>query len=69
MAGNIRGRPRKRGEDSGTITLTISREDKRLMKAYALERDVSMSDVLHGWIGRFCLPSGQDAAAAGGEDQ
>lgn len=57
---SIRGRPKKRGADSGTITLTISKEDKRRMKAYALERDVSMSDLLHDWITDFC-PAGNQS--------
>lgn len=48
------GRPRKRADPS-TITLAISKEDKRIVKTYAAEREVTVSDLLHQWIQDFCV--------------
>lgn len=42
---------RKRGDGSTTITLTISAEDKAEAKKMAQERGMSVSDLLHQWIG------------------
>lgn len=45
---------RKRGPGATTITMSISREDKILLKMYALKNCTTSSDILHGWIQRFC---------------
>ena len=36
------------------ITLSISEEDRKLIKHYAVENGVSMSDLLHDWIILHC---------------
>lgn len=47
-------RERKRGTDATTITLAISREDKQLVKAYAISKHTTVSDLLHQWIQNNC---------------
>lgn len=48
------GRSKKRGDDATTITLTISRKDKELVKTWAIRNCVSVSDLLHQWIQEKC---------------
>lgn len=43
-------KPKKRGANATTITLTISREDKVLAKVIAARRGLTVSDLLHFWI-------------------
>lgn len=42
--------------DSGKdrITLSITGEDKLLVKRYALEHNTTVSDLLHNWIQENC---------------
>lgn len=42
--------------DSGKnrITLSITGEDKLLVKRYALEHNTTVSDLLHDWIQKNC---------------
>lgn len=42
--------------DSGKdrITLSITGEDKLLVKRYALEHNTTVSDLLHNWIQKNC---------------
>ncbi len=45
---------RKRGPGATTMTLTISREDKQLVKTYAARQCTTVSDLLHLWIREHC---------------
>ena len=40
----------KRGPNATTITLSISQEDKDLVREIAAKRGYSISDLLHQWI-------------------
>lgn len=40
--------------DRTTITLSISREDKALLKSWAAVHGTTMSDMLHDWIVQTC---------------
>ena len=46
--------PKKRGYGATSITLAISAEDKKIVKMYALHKDMTVSDLLHEWIGEHC---------------
>ena len=48
-------RNRKRGVDATTMTLTISLADKKRVKAYAAEKNTTVSDLLHQWIEIHCV--------------
>lgn len=48
------GRMKKRGADATTITLSISREDKALVKSLAARKGLAVSDLLHQWIEQAC---------------
>lgn len=43
---------RKRGENSSTFTMAISRDDKAKLKYFAARRGLNASDLLHLWIAR-----------------
>lgn len=45
---------RKRGPNATTMTLAISGEDKAKLKAFAARNYISVSDLLHMWIERYC---------------
>lgn len=47
------GRPRKR-LDATTMTISISQADKDLVKNYAFEHTVTVSDLVHTWINQHC---------------
>ena len=47
------GRPKKR-HDATSMTISISRSDKELVKAYAFEHSVTVSDLIHKWIIENC---------------
>ncbi len=49
---------RKRGPNATTMTLSISGEDKQKLKAYAAQNYISVSDLLHIWIERYCTDEG-----------
>lgn len=53
LTGQTSPRPRKR-VNATTITLVISQADKDRVKAFALEQNVSVSDLLHRWIEDYC---------------
>lgn len=42
-------------QDRTTITLSISREDKALLKSWAAVHGTTMSDLLHDWIIKNCI--------------
>lgn len=42
-------------QDRTTITLSISREDKALLKSWAAVHGITMSDILHDWITENCI--------------
>lgn len=46
--------PKKRGYGATSITLAISAEDKKTVKMYALHKNMTVSDLLHEWIGEHC---------------
>ena len=46
--------PKKRGYGATSITLAISAEDKKIVKMYALHKNMTVSDLLHEWIGEHC---------------
>ena len=54
VSGVPTGREKKRGDDATTITLSISREDKALLKSWAATHGTTMSDMLHDWIAQTC---------------
>lgn len=37
-----------------TINLSITTEDKKLLKMYAVQKDKTVSDILHDWIAEKC---------------
>lgn len=41
-------------QDRTTITLSISREDKAVLKSWAAVHGTTMSDMLHDWIDQTC---------------
>lgn len=43
---------KNRGENSSTITMSISRDGKAKMKYFAAKRGMNASDLLHFWIMR-----------------
>ena len=38
----------------GKITLSITREDHKIIKKYAVDHDTTVSDLLHDWIQEHC---------------
>lgn len=48
------GRPRKR-VDATSMTISISQADKNLVKSYAFEHAVTVSDLIHTWIREHCV--------------
>lgn len=50
---DLLGRPRKR-ENATTLTVSISRADKELVKMYAYRHSLSVSDLIHMWINEKC---------------
>ena len=46
---------KKRGENATTMTLAISLEDKRTVKAYAARNCTTVSDLFHLWITQHCV--------------
>ena len=48
------GRPRKR-IDATSMSISISRADKMLVKRYALDHAVTVSDLIHLWINQHCV--------------
>ena len=50
----VSGRPRKR-VDATTMSISISRADKLLVKKYAFEHTVTVSDLIHVWINQHCV--------------
>lgn len=47
------GRPRKR-QDATTMTISISQSDKDLVKSFAFQHSVTVSDLIHKWIIENC---------------
>lgn len=45
-----------------TITLSISVDDKRLLKRLALDRNQTASALLHDWIEREAMQTGEEEA-------
>lgn len=45
-------------EKRTTIQVSLSAEDKRLLKKHAAERDTTVAAVVHEWISKYC---GQEA--------
>ena len=39
-----------------TITLSILEKDKELVKVYALQNHITVSELLHNWIQEKCVP-------------
>lgn len=50
----VTGRPRKR-QDATSMTISISQADKNLVKSYAFEHAVTVSDLIHTWINEHCV--------------
>lgn len=50
----VSGRPRKR-VDATTMSISISRADKLLVKKYAFEHAATVSDLIHIWINQHCV--------------
>ena len=50
----VSGRPRKR-VDATTMSISISKADKLLVKRYAFEHTVTVSDLIHIWINQHCV--------------
>lgn len=46
---------RKRGVGATTMTLSISAEDKQRVKEYAARQSLTVSDLLHEWIVKYCV--------------
>ena len=49
----LTGRPRKR-KDAVNMTISISKEDRETVKAYAYDHAVTVSDLIHTWILLHC---------------
>lgn len=45
---------RKRGAGATTMTLSISAEDKQRVKEFAARQSLTVSDLLHEWIVKYC---------------
>ena len=43
-----------RGRKSAAITLSISQEDKTLVKTFAVQRRTTVSELFHQWIQEHC---------------
>ncbi|KFJ00926.1 MULTISPECIES: hypothetical protein [Bifidobacterium] len=37
-----------------TLSLSLTVEDKKLLKKYAADRETTVAGVVHEWIERFC---------------
>ena len=48
----------------GTITLSILEKDKELVKVYALQNHITVSELLHNWIQEKCVPGSGDGDKA-----
>ena len=43
-----------------TLTLSISPEDKILLKTYAIQHQTTVSALLHDWVHQFCVNQNGD---------
>ncbi|MDE7243325.1 MAG: hypothetical protein K2O18_05010 [Oscillospiraceae bacterium] len=50
------GRYRKRGADATTLTVCIKREDKIRIKQCAAAKCMTVSDLMHELIEKYCQP-------------
>ena len=48
------GRPRKR-VNAVTMSISISEADKLLVKRYAFDHALTVSDLIHTWINQHCV--------------
>lgn len=41
-----------------TIQVSLSEEDKRLLKRHAAERGTTVAAIVHEWVSKFCTGKG-----------
>lgn len=44
----------KNNDDRVTITIALTREEKRRLRLYAVKRDTSANQIVKEWIRQFC---------------
>lgn len=50
----MKGSQQGTGSKRTTIQVSLSVEDKKLLKKYAAERGATVASIIHEWISRYC---------------
>jgi hypothetical protein len=47
------------GEKRTTLSLSLSVEDKKALKKYAVDHETTVASVVHDWIQKYCKVNGE----------
>ena len=54
VAAVVTGKIPEKSERTMKMTFSISPQDRILVKTYAIRRNLTVSDLFHKWINKFC---------------